>query len=162
MIKKLIDFLLDEDVVFGEVTNEITNFTLYGKANTIREKVFGNNKEAILKKMLTIKKEHLKISKLFSKKDFVENFKKGEVIISLNKLYKFKFSQFMGDIPTNVVVQKGIDIIKELYFSEYFYMDINSQTYDYDTDCSSFKLLRNDKEINWNIWGRYKKLILTF
>lgn len=163
MRKKLVEFLLSEDVVFGKVTNEkVEGFTLFGKTNTIYEKVFGNSKEEILEKMILIKKEHLKIDKLPTKEEFIKEFKNGNLTIEENKLYRFKFSQFIGGLPTCIREEYGHNIIKEFYFNEYFYMDASTHKFDYNTDCSSFELVRRNNNIDWNILGRHKKLISTF
>lgn len=163
MRKGLVNFLSDYAVEFGKVTDEkVGDLCLYGRANTIYEKVYGNSKEEILEKMILIKKEHSKILKLPLKEDFIKKFKNKELLIKESKLYRFKTSRFIDDLPTDVCEEYGRDILKELYFIEHFYVDFSGGEYDQTTERTSYKFFRRDNDVDWSIWGRHKKLVSTY
>jgi hypothetical protein len=105
---------------------------------------------------------NLKIARLTTKEEFAENFRLGNCTINPNKIYKFKYAKFTSVAPTFVEEISGYNLLKELYYDEYYYLDINTAIFDEKTQTTSCDLVRRPKELDCVVWGKYDELIKTF
>lgn len=170
MDDKLLDFMLEENVLFDIGRDKES---LYGKAKSIIGYVYGSSKKDILQKMIVLKKEQDEnqkvITKLPTKEEVIASFLEGNMIIEIHKQYSWKDENDF----TNLFERKNRrwgELLKEIYFSEFYFQDWGNFSYAIvnsvkqwvsDRKDFSYTYERNEKPIDWSIWGKYADFLKT-
>lgn len=160
MKAKLVRVLLDHDVTFRKTEQDNPNFEGYSLQgfSVMSQHVLGNSKEEILEKMWEkekkLKKLCLEHNKLPERQEFLEAIRKGKKI-SQFKDYTVRLGGMTNTWPLSTHKASGEEWLKEAFLNEYF----DRQWLPLETHGLSYNLVRNKKEIDWNIWEPHRKLV---
>lgn len=125
----------------------------------------GNSKIEVLEQIIKRKKENKRKAnayfKLPNQEGFIDSIRRGKKI-NVTKAYKIRTQDDLEYWQFNFHTESmlGEDWLHKIYYSDYFEMDSEiGWTYNKETETSSYVLKRNKKEIDWNFWKPYKKLV---
>jgi len=162
MKNKLIKVLLDHDVIFTKEDPEFVNtkgFSLSG-FSVMSQRLYGNSKEEILQKMYdkqqNQKKEINKYNALPYKNAFLSDLL-SKNRLDLNRKYKVRCTEKTNVLYLLTESKTGQDWLKEKWRSDYTQGIPGSEVF--TVDGFSYSIKRNSRKVDWNLWGKYKKLV---
>lgn len=162
MKAKLVKILLDHDVTFTKEDPNFVNtkgFCLSG-FSVMSQRVYGNSKEEILQKMYEKekmqKKEIEKYNALPYKKTFLDNLLDKNKL-ALDRKYKVRCTEKTNEMDLLTESKTGQDWLEEKWRSDYTQGIHGTEVF--TVGGFSYDITRNSLEVDWNLWGKYKKLV---